>query len=146
VRSEVPSPPEKLQRTSKAPAQLYCPPTPDFSNLVRHMSNLYCPQAYSTSVSHPMSTSRLWIVGIMSVGTESVGIACCTPIPIPNHYPMLNPHPNPVADPGFAKGGTMACVERKPKRESGGGASGGGVRGVGEAPLKLKAFCQFSYK
>jgi len=25
VRSEVPPPPEKLQRTSKAPAQLYCP-------------------------------------------------------------------------------------------------------------------------
>ena len=78
MRSEVLSPPEKLQRTSKAPAELYCPPTPDFSNLVRHMSNLYCPQAYSAAVNHPTSTSRLWIVGIMSVGTESVGIAWCT--------------------------------------------------------------------
>jgi len=54
-------------------------PTPDFRDLVRRrMSNLYCPQAYSTTVSHPMSTSRLWIVGIMSVGTESVGIVWST--------------------------------------------------------------------
>ena len=53
-------------------------PNPDFWDLVRRMSNLYCLQAYSTAVSHPMSTSRLWIVGIMSVGTESVGIAWCT--------------------------------------------------------------------
>jgi len=81
VRSEVPPPPEKLQRTSKAPAQLYCPLllifgiSPDFRDFVRRISNRYCPQAYSTAVSHPMSTSRLWTIGIMSVGTESVGIA-----------------------------------------------------------------------
>jgi len=53
------------------------PPTPDFRDLVRCLSYRYCPQAYSTAVSHPMSTSRLWIVG-MSVGTESVVIAWCT--------------------------------------------------------------------
>ena len=34
---------------------------PDFRDLVRRLSNRYCPQAYSTAVSHP--TSRLWIVG-----------------------------------------------------------------------------------
>jgi len=74
-------PPEKLQctSTSKAPAQLYCPPTPDFRDLIRRLSNRYCPQAYSTVVSHSSSTSRLWTVGIQSVGTESVGIAWCTP-------------------------------------------------------------------
>ena len=54
-------------------------PTPDFRHLVRRLSNRYCPQAYLTAVSHPTSTSRLWIVGIASVGTESVGIAWCTP-------------------------------------------------------------------
>jgi len=59
----------------------YVPPThyctaPDFRHLVRHLSNRYCPWAYSTAVSHP--TSRLWTVGIASVGTESVGIAWCT--------------------------------------------------------------------
>jgi len=35
------------------------PYTPDFRNLVRLISNRYCPQAYSTAVSHPTSTSRL---------------------------------------------------------------------------------------
>jgi len=81
----------------------------------------------------------------MSVGTESVGIAWCTLIPIPNHYPMLNPHPNPVADPGFAKGGTMASEERKPKRESGEeppAGSRGRASGGRSGPLKLKDFCQ----
>ena len=53
------------------------PSTPDLRDFVR-LSNRYCPQAYSTAVSHPTSTSRLWIVGIMSVGTESVGIEWCT--------------------------------------------------------------------
>ena len=58
-----------------------------------------------------------------------------------------------VADPGFAKGGGHGeRAEREPKRGSGGVAPSGvqgqspwwGVRG--RSPLKLKAFCQFSYK
>jgi len=56
------------------------PHTPDFWDLVRRLSNRYCPLAFSTAVSHPTSTSRLWIVGILSVRTESVGIAWCTRI------------------------------------------------------------------
>jgi len=54
--------------------------TPDFCDLVRRLSNRHTPQAYSAAVSHPPSTSRLWTVGIMSVRTESVGIAWCTRI------------------------------------------------------------------
>ena len=86
VKSEVPPPPEKLQRTSKAPTQLYSPLPPDFRHLIRRLSNQYCPKAYSTAVSHPMSTSRLWIVRISSVGTESVGIVWCTHVTLPAAY------------------------------------------------------------
>ena len=72
----VPRPPEKLQRTSNT---IVLPSAPDFQDLVQHLSNWYCPWAYSTAVSHPSSTSQLWTVGIASVGTESVGIVWCTP-------------------------------------------------------------------
>jgi len=54
-----------------------------------------------------------------------------------------------VADPGFAKGGwTMASVEREHKRAlPPAGSRGRAPRGdQGEAALKLKAFCTFSYK
>jgi len=57
------------------------PPTPDFRDLVRRLSNRYCAQAYSTAVSHPTLTCRLCIVGIMSAGTKSVRIAWCAPLP-----------------------------------------------------------------
>ena len=50
------------------------PPTPDFRDLVRRISNRYYPQAIF-NCRHPTSTSWLWIVG-----TESVGIAWCTQI------------------------------------------------------------------
>ena len=58
----------------------------DFQDLVRRLSNLYCPQAYSSAVSHLMSTSRLWTVGKASVGTESVGIVWCTRPPTRTLY------------------------------------------------------------
>ena len=57
-----------------------------------------------------------------------------------------------VADTRFVKGGNHGeRAEREPKRGSAGGGAPSGVRGwgqgrVGEAPLKLKAFCTFLYK
>ena len=62
-----------------------------------------------------------------------------------------------AADPGFARGQTMARAERESKQASGGGAPGG-VQGhstwsgvTGAKPLKvpscpLKSFLSFSYK
>jgi len=52
VRSDVPPAPEKLQRRLP-PIRLQhscTAPTPDFRDLVRRLSNWYCPQAYSTAV------------------------------------------------------------------------------------------------
>jgi len=68
--------PTRLQHNCTAPYPWFSGFGSTYVQSVR--PNLYGPQAYSTAVSHPMSTSRLWIVGIMSVGTESVGTAWCT--------------------------------------------------------------------
>jgi len=68
-----------LQKSYNVLPTHYCT-VPDFWDLVRpllrRLSNWYHPYAYSTAVSY--QTSRLWTVGIASVGTESVGIAWCT--------------------------------------------------------------------